>query len=41
LGFYGMLPNAQKKSPDPYKEAELIRAGNIRKADPENLYRLT
>ena len=41
LGFYGMLPNAQKKSPDAYKEAELIRAGNIRKADPENLYRLT
>jgi sigma-54-specific transcriptional regulator len=41
LGFYGMLPNAQKKSPDIYKEAELIRAGNIRKADPENLYRLT
>jgi sigma-54-specific transcriptional regulator len=41
LGFYGMLPNAQKKSSDAYKEAELIRAGNIRKADPENLYRLT
>jgi sigma-54-specific transcriptional regulator len=41
LGFYGMLPNAQKKSTDAYKEAELIRAGNIRKADPENLYRLT
>ncbi|MGZ4956432.1 MAG: sigma-54 interaction domain-containing protein [Methylobacter sp.] len=41
LGFYGMLPNAQKKSSDVYKEAELIRAGNIRKADPENLYRLT
>jgi len=41
LGFYGMLPNAQKKSSDAYKEAELIKAGNIRKADPENLYRLT
>ncbi|MCK9619636.1 MAG: sigma-54 dependent transcriptional regulator [Methylobacter sp.] len=41
LGQYGMLPNGQKKSPDAYKEAELIRAGNIRKADPENLYRLT
>jgi sigma-54-specific transcriptional regulator len=41
LGQYGMLPNGQKKSSDAYKEAELIRAGNIRKADPENLYRLT
>jgi sigma-54-specific transcriptional regulator len=41
LGLYGMLPNAQKKSSDAYKEAEFIRAGNIRKADPENLYRLT
>jgi sigma-54-specific transcriptional regulator len=41
LGLYGMLPNAQKKSSDAYKAAEFIRAGNIRKADPENLYRLT
>jgi len=41
LGLYGMLPNAQKKSSDAYKETELIRAGNIRKTDPENLYRLT
>lgn len=41
LGQYGMLPNGQKKSSDAYKEAELIRAGNIRKADPDNLYRLT
>jgi sigma-54-specific transcriptional regulator len=41
LGQYGMLSNGQKKSSDAYKEAELIRAGNIRKVDPENLYRLT
>jgi sigma-54-specific transcriptional regulator len=41
LGLYGMLPNAQKKLPDAYREAEVVRGEGAGKTGPENLYQLT
>lgn len=41
LGLYGMLPNAQKKLPDAYRETEVVRGGSSGKADQKNLHRLT